>query len=411
MALVDRLPALQYRHFRNWIAGSFISNLGGQLQVWGMFWHLDHLTKQPIAVGYVGLVRVVPLIGLGLFGGVVADQRDRRKVLLTTQTAMASTAAAMAFFTITNTVTPMVIYTLVFLEAIARAYNGPVRQAMIANLVPTEHFPNAASINGIQWRLSDVLGPAVAGILIATLGPVHGLSACYIFNALSFGALILAVIKLPPFPSRVDRSKGAREVLASIKEGFVFLKETPVIANAMWIDFWGTFLAGAQALLPAFVRSELKLGAQWYGGLASAGGVGALLASGALAFLPTIRKQGAWVIAMIALFGACTILFGLSPNFWTAAIFYAGIGASDMISTVLRQTIRQLAMPDNMRGRLSSIGMILQVSGPQLGDYEAAGLAQALGIRVSLVAGGIGSFLVAAWYRARGKALRDYTHE
>lgn len=411
MALVDRLPALQYPHFRNWILGSFISNLGGQLQVWGMFWHLDHLTKQPIAVGYVGLVRVVPLIGLGLFGGVVADQRDRRKVLLTTQTAMASTAAAMAFFTITGTVTPLVIYTLVFLEAIARAYNGPVRQAMIANLVPAEHFPNAASINGIQWRLSDVLGPAVAGILIATLGPIHGLSACYILNALSFGALIAAVIKLPPFPSRVDRSKNAGEVLASIKEGFAFLKETPVIANAMWIDFWGTFLAGAQALLPAFVRSELKLGPQWYGGLASAGGVGALLASAALAFLPTIRKQGAWVIAMIALFGACTIFFGLSPNFWTAAIFYAGIGASDMISTVLRQTIRQLAMPDNMRGRLSSIGMILQVSGPQLGDYEAAGLAQLLGIRVSLVAGGLGSFLVAAWYRVRGKALRDYVHE
>lgn len=411
MASRERLPALQHPHFRNWILGSFFSNLGGQLQVWGMFWHLDHMTHQAIAVGYIGLVRVVPLVLLGLFGGVVADQRDRRQVLLTTQSAMAATAAAMAAFTITGTIKPAIIYVLVALEAIARAYNGPVRQAMIANLVPPEHFPNAASINGIQWRLSEVLGPAVAGLLIWGLGSTDGLTACYVLNALSFGALIAAVYKLPPFPPQTQRSRGAREIVASIQEGFAFLKATPVIANAMWIDFWGTFLAGAQALLAFFVRSELHLGSLSYGLLAGAGGLGAMIASAVLAYVPTIRRQGAWVIGMIAAFGACTIFFGLSPNFWTAAVFYAGIGAADMISTVLRQTIRQLTVPDVMRGRLSSIGMILQVSGPQLGDYEAAQVAQLQGVRFSLVLGGLGAFVVAAWYRVRGKALYHYEHK
>lgn len=409
--LTARLPALRHRHFRNWIVGSFISNLGGQLQMWGMFWHLDHMTHSPWAVGLVGVVRVVPLIVLGLFGGVIADQRDRRSVLLCTQLGMASTAAAMAVFTITGHVTPLVIYTLVALEAVARAYNGPVRQAMIANLVPPEDFPNAASINGIQWRLSDVLGPAVTGLVVAGFGPTHGLTACYLFNALSFGALIAAVIKLPPFPPKTERSKGAREVIASIKEGFWFMRNTPVIANAMWIDFWGTFLAGGQALLPAFVRADLQLGPRWYGLLGASAGLGALTASAALAFLPTIRRQGMWVISMIAAFGLSTVLFGLSHNFWIAALCYAGVGATDMISTVLRQTIRQLAIPDEIRGRISSIGMIFQISGPQLGDAEAAYLAAQTTVRFSLITGGLGALAVASWYRLRKTALRDYEHK
>ncbi|AIE85366.1 MFS transporter [Fimbriimonas ginsengisoli] len=410
MALADRLPALGHRHFRNWTLGSFVSNLGGQLQTWGMFWHLDAMTHQPLAVGYVGLVRVVPLLILGLFGGVVADQRDRRKILLTTQTGMASTAVAMAALTLTGHITPAIVYALIAFEAIFRAYNGPVRQSMIANLVPTELLPNALGINGIQWRLSEVLGPAFSGLLIWGLGPHLGLTACYVLNGFSFLAMIAAVIKLPAMPPKVVRSRGAREVVASIAEGFAFLKASPVIANAMWIDFWGTFLAGAQALLPAFVRAELGLGPMWYGIMAAAGGVGAMFASAALTWLPPIRRQGIWVIGMIASFGAFTLVFGLTRNFWLAAFCYAGIGASDMISTVLRQTIRQLAIPDQMRGRLSSIGMIFQISGPQLGDYEAAGVAQVAGVRASLILGGIGAFAVAGWYRFNGK-LRDHEHK
>jgi hypothetical protein len=134
-----------------------------------------------------------------------------------------------------------------------------------------------------------------------------------------------------------------------------------------------------------------------------------MLASAALTWLPPIRRQGAWVIGMIAAFGVFTLVFGITRNFWFAALCYAGIGASDMISTVLRQTIRQLAIPDTMRGRLSSIGMIFQISGPQLGDYEAAAVAQATSVRVSLILGGLGAFVVAGWYRFRGR-LRDYEH-
>lgn len=375
-----------------------------------MFWHLDHMTHMPISVGMVGLVRVIPLLTLGLFGGVVADQRDRRSVLLVTQSGMASAALGMTVMTWSNHVTPWLIYAMVAWEACFRAYNGPVRQAMIANLVPPEHFPNAASINGIQWRLAEVLGPAFAGLLIAGLGPHQGLATCYLLNCLSFGAFIAAVFTIPKMPPKVARSKNTREVLASIRQGVDFLRQTPVIANAMWIDFWGTFLAGASALLATYVRAVLHLDSRWYGYLAASGGIGAMAASGVMALRPTIRRQGAVVITMIAAFGGFTLAFALTRNFWTAALCYAGIGATDMVSTVLRQTIRQLTVPDDMRGRLSAIGQLFQISGPQLGDLEAASVAQAWNIQGSLAMGGVGAFFIASWYWFRRTPLARYIH-
>ncbi len=388
--------------------GAFVSNIGGQLQAWAIFWHLDHLTHSTLSVGYVGLIRIVPLIGLGLFGGVVADQFDRRKVLILTQTGMALSAAGLAIVTILGLISPPVIYVFIVLDATARAFDGPVRQAIVPNLVPSEHYPNAASINGIQWRLGEVLGPALTGILIASLGPVHGTFACYALNAISYGAVIGVVLLQPSYTPTSVRSTSAREVFHSIGEGIQFLRSTKVLANAMWIDFWGTFFAGAVALLPAFARVELHLDARGYGYLAASAGFGAMVASSVLAWIPTIRRQGRWVILMITAYGLATVLFGISPNLWCAMLFLACTGAADMISTVLRQTIRQLAIPDTLRGRLSGIGMIFQVCGPQAGDFEAATLANYTGVRASLLLGGFGAMLIAGWYGVRGPALDQY---
>lgn len=402
------MPALRHRHFRNWVVGAFISNIGGQLQAWALFWQLDHITHRPESVGIVGLVRIVPLVGLGLFGGVVADQFDRRRVLLLTQTGMAFSALGLASVTLLGFASPAVIYLFVALDATARAFDGPVRQAIVPNLVSLKDFSNAASINGIQWRLGEVIGPALTGLLLAALGPERGPTACYGLNALSYGGVILVVLFLPAFPPKSERSTSVQHVIHSIAEGVRFLRQAKVLANAMWIDFWGTFFAGAVALLPAFSRVELHLDPRGYGWLAASSGFGAMVASAALAWMPTVHRQGRWVIIMICLYGLSTIAFGLSRELWVAMLFLAGTGAADMISTVLRQTIRQLAIPDALRGRLSGIGMIFQVSGPQAGDFEAATLAQFTTVRESLVIGGIGAMLISAWYRIKGPALDGY---
>ncbi|RYG25453.1 MFS transporter [bacterium] len=411
VAFTDRLPSLGYPDFRRWIVGSFFSNVGGSLQLWAVFWQLDNLTHDVRSVGYVGLIRVFPLLAFGLFAGLVADTRERPKILLVTQSAMGIVSLALAGLTLAGSITPGLIYLLLGLDACARAYDGPARQSIVANLVPSHHYANAASIGGIQWRLSEVLGPVLSGLFIWSFGAQNGPGAAYVVNALSFGALLYAVLRLPPMPARNERSQGTAAVLNSIKEGIVFLRRTVVVRNAMWIDFWGTFVAGASALLPAYNRAVLHLDERYYGFLISSQGLGAMIASSFLAWRPAYENPGRIVIAMIALFGISTAGVGLSPNFWVAAFFLMGVGATDMISTVQRQTIRQLAVPDEMRGRLSSIGMIFQVSGPQLGDYEAAQLAAYTGTRASFIVGGLGAIFAAGWYWLRGPALRDYKYD
>jgi len=406
------MPSLRHRHFRDYVFGSFVSNLGGQLQSWAIAWHLFQLTGSSAAVGIAGLVRVGPLLVFSLYGGVVADQRDRRSLLLMTQTAMGLVAFALFGITAAGMTTVAALYALVALEAVARAFNGPARQATLAGLVPPEHFPNAASVNGIQWRLSDILGPMLMGLLLGVSGKgVSGLALCYLLNSVSFLAVMWAVWRMPARPPEPRPRQSVSDVIASIRDGLRFVRSMPLLKNAMWIDFWATLLAGVQALLPAFATKVLHLDERGYGVLASSGGIGALIAATALAYLPTIRRQGRWVILMVGAYGACTAFFGLSPNLLTACVFLAGTGAADMISTVLRQTIRQLSTPDEMRGRMSAISVLFHVTGPQLGDFEAGVAADALGERTSVLLGGIGSLLVSGWYWLRAPALKRHEHD
>lgn len=182
-----------------------------------------------------------------------------------------------------------------------------------------------------------------------------------------------------------------------------------MVRSAMFIDFWATFFSAADALLPAFAGPILRLGPQGYGLLASSGAAGALAGAVMMSLLPPVKRQGAWVIGMIALYGAGTIGFGLSFSLVAACLFQALTGFADMVSTVIRQTIRQLATPDEKRGRMSATGSIFQISGPQLGDFESGLLASFVGERASVVIGGSACLVVAGLW-TRGKALRDYIH-
>lgn len=394
--------------------GSFISNIGGQVQMWAIGWHLFHLTGRSEAVGMMGLVRVGPLLLLGLFGGFVADQFDRRGVMLVTNVIQALISVGLALITMAGLDFQWILYVAVGLNAAMQALGGPARQAMVPSLVPAADFPNAASVNGIQWRLSEVIGPVFVGFIVTFGASLHlnGLAFCYSVNAASFIAMMFAVWLIPKRPVDASlRASSPKEMIRMIGDGFEFIKRAPVLRNAMFIDFWATLLSGVNALYPAFATQILHQGAGTYGTLGAAGAVGALTASVVLASIPAIEKQGAWVIGMIAAFGLGTVGFGLSPTLWMACIFLAITGASDMISTVLRQTIRQLATPDHMRGRMSAISMLFHVTGPQLGDYEAGLVGDHFGTRLSAITGGVGAVGVAAWYWLRRTALSRYTYQ
>lgn len=407
---MSRFPSLQSPDFRRYLAGNFLSNIGTQIQAAALTYHLYELTQSSYMVGLLGLVRVAPLLVFTLFGGVLADHADRRKVMLATQSTMAAVSLILSIAVGTGHITPGLIYGLVSISFVAIAFDGPARQSLVVSLVPKEHFPNAVGVGGVAWRLADVLGPVAAGTLIGWKGA--GFGACYLLNSVSFLAVLYAIWRMPPKPpvdlDVSERPQSFRDVLDQIRVGWQFVNKTPVIRHAMWIDFWATFFSTADALLPAMSKA-LKLGPQGYGILGASAAVGAMIAAGVLTTRPTIQRQGVWVVWMVGVYGLATVLFAVSRDLWMAALFLAFTGAADMVSTVMRQTLRQLSTPDSMRGRMTSISSLFFISGPRLGDYEAGAVSAAFGDRWSIALGGCACMAVSViWSRAR--ALVRYRH-
>lgn len=414
MRTSKRLPALAHVYYRRYLAGSFISNVGNMMQATAIALHVYQLTGSSLMVGLLGLVRVVPLLLFSLIGGIVADHHDRRTVMILTQVGMAIVAISLALMELWQITTVALIYVMVALFSVARAFDGPARQAMVVNLVPVQSLPNAIGLNGISWRLSDVLGPLLAGLTIYGGGfaPFGPYGACYVLNAASFVAVMASLWQIPARPPTVQGGSGIgsiAELKKALIDGLHYVNKTPVLRSAMWIDFWATFFSSADALIPAFAKKILAVGDAGAGMMMAAIGIGALVGAILMTLMPTVRHQGRWVIWMIALYGVCTVLFGFSPNFTLALLFLAGTGFADMVSTVLRQTIRQMVTPDHMRGRMSATSMLFNISGPQLGDFEAGAVSVATGERWAVSIGGMACMLVALHWSS-GHALRDYEH-
>lgn len=408
-------PALMHAHYRRYLFGAFVSNIGNMLQSAAIALHIYQITHSSFAVGLVGLVKVVPLLVFSLIGGLVADHHDRRKVVLTTQCCMSGVALLLTIFEWQHWASLALLYVMVGVLSVCTSFDNPARQAMVPNLVPTRDLPNAIGLNGISWRLSDVLGPVIAGLVIASGGiaPLGGFGTCYLLNFLTFLSVIIAVLMLPALPPQgqdSNKPQNVPEIIAAIKDGLHFVHRTPVLRSSLWIDFWATFFSGADALIPAFATKILAAGPAGYGLLRGSAGVGALLAAMLMTALPTVKHQGRWVILMVGTYGLCTILFGISTNLAMAMIFLAGTGFADMVSTVLRQTIRQLTTPDRMRGRMTATSVLFHATGPQLGDFEAGAVARFTGERWSVVVGGIASLIISGWW-GRGGALRNYQHD
>lgn len=395
-----------------WI-GQGISGLGSFMQVWAINWHLYAITHKAISLGLIGLFRVIPIIIFSLIGGSVADAIDRRKVMLSTQTLMASVALIFAYLTWRHELTQLWIYGLTVVGAAAVSFDNPARQALLPQLVPKEDLTNAFSLNTIIFRVSTIGGPVAAGFLIAR----GGLVLTYLLNAVSFLAVIgaLLAMRLPHAdPTHQDgepKAVGSSISLESIKEGLQFVLSTPLLTWTMALDFFATFWSSANALLPIFARDILHVGARGYGFLAAAQEVGALLAGGFLAMQPTIRRQGRAVLWSVMLFGLATVIYGVSRSFLLSWLALAVVGGSDAVSTIMRVTIRNLVTPNRLRGRMISVNMIFFMGGPQLGEFEAGLVAQWLNGPLSVIIGGVGCLLTVGWVAWRASVLRRYVFQ
>jgi MFS family permease len=353
-----------------------------------LFWHVNQLNENPIALGGIGLARILPVIIFSLIGGALADSFDRRKVMYVTQSAAALLALTLGLLTQFGHVTIWHIYFITAIQATVVAFDGPSRQALIPNLLPKKDLPNAFSMTFTSFQVGSVLGPALSGFVIAYAGQ----QTVYYFNSISFVAVLVALFMIGHVPqSFAEKSAGIS--MAAIREGIRFIFDKPIILSTMFLDFVATFFASANTLMPIIAKDVLKVGVVEYGYLSAAPAVGAVLAALVISQIKELRKQGILFLGAVIIFGFATIVFGATTSFIIAWLAIATTGAADGVSTIIRNTIRQLQTPDYIRGRMTSVNQIFFQGGPQLGEIEAGSVAQFFGAPFAVITGGIGCVL------------------
>jgi MFS family permease len=417
--------ALQHRDFRLLWATNAISITGSQMQTVAIKLHVYLLTGSALALGMVGLTRVIPIVIFSLWGGVAADRFDRRRLMFCTQLTMTVVAAALAGLTWYRHDVVWSLYLLNAVSAAATAFDNPARQGLIPRLLPREDLPGGLALGITAFQAATIGGPALAGFIISGSGfsfthdvtamseraahSTGGLALIYSINAISFLG-VLATLLVMRTSGRMEAEKGTVHpgLFASLRDGLRFVFTTRIMVWTMALDFLATFFYGATSLLPIVADRILHVGPVGYGWLVAATGIGALIGSLFTSFFPLPRKQGLIFLWSIAACGVCTIVYGLSRNYLLTFAALAGIGLADLVSTVIRQTLRQLVTPDAMRGRMTSINMIFFMGGPQLGEFEAGLVAAFFGITVSVVSGGIATLLVVALVAAATPVVRRY---
>ena len=397
-------PALKNRNFFLLWSGLLISIAGSQMQLAAIHWHIRELTgvPDPLALGFIGLARILPVIVFSLFGGAFADTYNRRTILFITQSLMALTAGGLAWLTFMGNVQIWHIYALTAIQAAAIAFDGPARQAIVPNLVAAKDLPSAFSLNSIAFNAGAVIGPVLSGVVIATLGQGY----TYFFNAVSFLAVILALLAIGEIPQDLKKASGVS--LNAMTDGVRFIFSRKIIFSTMIVDFFATFFASANTMMPIVARDILHVGEVGYGFLISAQAIGSVTAGVIVSQIPVIRRQGPLFLGAVIVFGLATVAFGLSNTFLLAMLTLICIGAADAVSTIIRNTIRQLQTPDHIRGRMTSINQIFFQGGPQLGEVEAGLAAAAFGVPFAIISGGLGTIIAAFLIMAKWPQLRTY---
>ena len=402
--------ALEHRNFRLIWAGLLVSFTGSMMQNAALLWHVSLLVppeRKGLALGLVGLVRIVPVIVFSMIAGVVADVWDRRKLMLVTQTAAALVALALAGIAFANVRHLWLIYLLAAAGSAVGAFDLPARNALVPTLVPREHLPNAISLNTIMFQTAAVAGPSLGGILIA----VSNVGSAYVANAISFGFVVAALLLMRDLPERQPPAPGSRDEVSwhAALEGLRFVFGAPLIRSTMLLDFFATFFSSAMALLPIFAQDILSIGARGYGWLYAAPAVGAVAMSAIMVpMTERIRRRGPTLLWAVMGYGAATAVFGLSRSFWLTFLCLAMTGAADTVSMIIRNVIRQLETPDRLRGRMTGVNMVFFMGGPQLGELEAGAVANWFGAPFSVISGGVGCLIATTWIAAATPALRRY---
>jgi len=389
MAKRDPYAALRFKEFNIFLVLRFILVFGWSMQFIIIEWQVYSLTKDPLSLGIIGLMEIIPAFSMALFAGHIVDQNEKRNLLL--KCIGLFSLISLGLFLITaasvekvwsTTTTLYAIYCFVFMGGLLRAFFGPTIFSLVALIVPKKAYPNAATWNSSTWQMASVLGPAFAGFTINWLG-VHW-SLCIVFGLIILSFILLFGISKKP----VLNPKIGEPLVQSLKEGVRFVFKTKAILGAISLDMIAVLFGGAVALLPVFAQDILKVGPEGFGMLRAAPAVGAFMTMLVTAYIPISKHAGLKLLVAIFGFGISIIVFGLSSIFWISlvALFFSGV--TDGVSMVIRQTILQLKTPDHMRGRVSSVNSMFVGSSNELGAFESGVTAKLMGTVTAVVFGG-----------------------
>jgi MFS family permease len=404
----DPLGAIKLAPFRNLMIGRFLFIMGLRMMGTLVGWWIYELTREPFAIGLIGLSEVIPAVSLALYAGHVIDISEKRKLILTgvalyiicaITLLLLSSSLSSARFSALQIATG--IYFVIFCTGIIRAFTGPSFGTIVGEIMPKELLQNATTWSQAVWLAASVLGHAIVGFLIAGLG--NTVSLGIVIGLAGIGFIFMSRIpKLPPHEIAKDK-----ETLESVKEGIRFVFTTKEVLGALSLDLFAVLFGGAVAMIPVFAKDILKVGPIGFGWLNAAADIGSIIIIFLITIFPSHKNQGKKLLVAVAGFGICIIVFALSKTFWISFTALLVSGILDGFSMIVRGTIVQLKTPNHMRGRVMSVNSMFINSSNELGQFESGLAAKAMGVIPSVVFGGTMTIIVVltTWWKA--PALRE----
>jgi MFS family permease len=379
--------------------------VGAEAQALAVAWQVYQITHKAIDLGYTGLVLFLPGLLFILPAGHAADRFDRRRVILVCYSLQAVCSLVLLGFAWMGIREVWPIFAALFVIGTGRAFSGPASSALIPHLVPAQHFVNAITWGATIFQIANIVGPAVGGILftLPLHSRLHGAAIVYLFSFLSIVWFLGLVVSLHVRPGRMEHRAVSREVLLA---GFRYVARTQVLLGSISLDLFAVLLGGAVALMPIFAQDILHAGPRGLGMLRAAPALGALTVSLALMLRPIRGRAGVRMLVCVAIFGVATILFGISRSLPVSLATLFIVGASDMVSVVIRASVLQLATPAEMRGRVSAVNSLFVGASNELGEFESGLTAQWWGAVRAVIYGGIGSLLVTGLWSVFFPSLR-----
>jgi len=401
----DPFAALRYREFRSYLGMRFFFTFAYQMQAVIIGFHIYHLTKDPLALGLVGLCEAIPAISIALYGGYVADKSEKRGLLmkifsgvfLCTLIMLVATTEQMHAFVPTSYIIP-IMYLMIFGIGIARGFFSPATFSLMAQIIPKKLYPNSSTWNSSSWQAASILGPAAGGLIYG----FYGITVTYfVIITFVFISLVCIFFLKPHPPAFIPKES----ITKSLTEGVRFVFKSKMMLGAMSLDLFSVFFGGAVALLPVFANDILKVGSEGLGFMRAAASGGAVITMLMMTRFSPMNKPWRNLLIAVTGFGISIICYGLSKNFYLTLFFLFAEGAFDSISVIIRSTIMQLLTPDEMRGRVSAVNSMFIGSSNEIGAFESGLTAKFMRTVPAVVFGGSMTILVAGITYLKTKGL------